>query len=83
MDRHADRLSWQPTFAIRYPAVFAGDKLPLLEVMEGGDARMTQECPSGAFLEASGRDRKPAPGVASAPASHTSIALGSTTDWSN
>lgn len=33
MDRHADRLSWQLTFAIRYPAVFAGDELPLLEVM--------------------------------------------------
>ena len=46
---------------------------------------MTQECPSGAFPEASGRDRNLSPGggVASTPASHTSIALGSTTDWSN
>jgi len=44
---------------------------------------MTQECPSGAFPEASGRDRNLSPGGASTPASHTSIALGSTTDWSN
>ena len=33
-DRHAERLSCQPTYAIRYLAVFAGDELPLLEVME-------------------------------------------------
>ena len=33
MDKHADLLSWRLTGAIRYPAVFAGDEAPLLDVI--------------------------------------------------